>query len=404
MHSYFATVEPTQTNKYTGIFEGKNLIFITAESFYPYFISEELTPALYEISQHGFVFSEYYQPNWGGTTTTGEFTNLFGLIPASISAMQNYAPKYTPFLIGQQLLDLGYTSIAFHNYTSTYYSRDKTHTQLGYSLFLTPDNGLSDVKIISTYRASDVALMEASVDYFIDSDRFNIYYLTLSGHSVYTWANAIASKNRAAVEDLPYGTSVKAYIACQLEFEYALEYLMERLEQAGKLDDTVIVIAPDHYPYWLDNSAPDYYTALKELTGIENVRTDKFNKFLSGLYIYNSAMDRVVIDGPTYSLDILPTLLNLFGLKFDSRLFAGSDVNAQVDDRVVIFKDLSWITAVGRFNAANSKFTPSEGQDPDADYKDYVTRINAMVKDRAKYSKLIQEKDYYTILKNSEDP
>jgi len=391
MHSYFATVEPTQTNKYTGIFEGKNLIFITAESFYPYFISEELTPALYEITQHGFVFSEYYQPNWGGTTTTGEFTNLFGLIPASISAMQNYAPKYTPFLIGQQLLDLGYTSIAFHNYTSTYYSRDKTHKNLGYANWIAIGNGL---EMSSGWPRSDLEMMEKTIDYYIDKQPFSVYYMTVSGHANYSWSgNNMSARHKAEVADLPYSETVKAFIACNLEVEYAMRYILQRLDEAGILDNTVIVMSPDHYPYGLvENQDKDYFN---ELAGHELEKN--FEYYKSCLVMYCSSIEEpIIISEPTYSLDILPTLLNLFGIDFDSRLFTGRDVLSDAAP-LVIFPNGSFITNLGRYNASKGTWYPLDGAEvPDG----YVSAMSKIVRNKIAIAKNIQEYDYFAHLKS----
>ena len=53
------------------------------------------------------------------------------------------------------------------------------------------------------------------------------------------------------VADLPYSDAVKCYLACQMELELAMESLLSQLEAAGKLEDTVIVLSADHYPYGL---------------------------------------------------------------------------------------------------------------------------------------------------------
>ena len=65
LHRYMAARTPSRRNQYTGMFAGKNLILLTAESFSPWFISQELTPTLYRLTHEGFVFSNYYQPGWG---------------------------------------------------------------------------------------------------------------------------------------------------------------------------------------------------------------------------------------------------------------------------------------------------------------------------------------------------
>ena len=119
---------------------------------------------------------------------------------------------------------------------------------MGYT-FKAADSGL-DIKI--DWPSSDLEMMEASVDDYLSSkEPFHAYYMTFSGHYQYNWDNAMSAKNRDAVKDLPYSEPVKAYIACNLELENALTYLMDRLEQAGVADKTCIVLTNDHYPYGL---------------------------------------------------------------------------------------------------------------------------------------------------------
>ena len=106
---------------------------------------------------------------------------------------------------------------------------------MGYT-FKAADSGL-DIKI--DWPSSDLEMMEASVDDYLSSrEPFHAYYMTFSGHYQYNWDNAMSAKNHDAVKDLPYSEPVKAYIACNLELENALTYLMDRLEQAGVADKT----------------------------------------------------------------------------------------------------------------------------------------------------------------------
>ena len=78
------------------------------------------------------------------------------------------------------------------------------------------------------------------------------YYLTVSGHLKYTFnGNSMATRHKSAVIDMPYSEPVLAYLATQIELDNAIKVLIEKLEEAGKLDDTVIAISADHYPYGL---------------------------------------------------------------------------------------------------------------------------------------------------------
>ncbi|MCD8145314.1 MAG: sulfatase-like hydrolase/transferase [Oscillospiraceae bacterium] len=135
MDQYFSSQTPTKQNEYTGLFEGKNLIFITAEAFSYAVIDEERTPTLYMLANSGFVFTNYYQPNWTQSTTGGEFAAMTGLIPTWVNGGTSFvasASNSMPFGLGWMFQTLGYTTTAYHNNSYTYYSRNETHPNLGY--------------------------------------------------------------------------------------------------------------------------------------------------------------------------------------------------------------------------------------------------------------------------------
>ena len=249
---YLSNATPTRKNNYTGLLKDYNLITICAESFCPWFISEELTPTLYKLSHTGILFENYYG-TFQSVTTNGEYTMCMGLYPdmsrtKTDSSFNVAGTNYLPFCLGNALKGMGYQAWGYHDYIGDFYNRNITHANMGYT-FKAADSGLA-MKI--DWPSSDLEMMEASVDDYINSgEPFHAYYMTFSGHYQYNWDNAMSAKNRDAVKDLPYSEPVKAYIACNLELEYALEYLMQRLEEAGVADKTCIVLTNDHYPYGL---------------------------------------------------------------------------------------------------------------------------------------------------------
>lgn len=249
---YLSNATPTRKNNYTGLLKDYNLITICAESFCPWFISEELTPTLYKLSHTGILFENYYG-TFQSVTTNGEYTMCMGLYPdmsrtKTDSSFNVAGTNYLPFCLGNALKSMGYQAWGYHDYIGDFYNRNITHANMGYT-FKAADSGLA-MKI--DWPSSDLEMMEASVDDYINSgEPFHAYYMTFSGHYQYNWDNAMSAKNRDAVKDLPYSEPVKAYIACNLELEYALEYLMQRLEEAGVADKTCIVLTNDHYPYGL---------------------------------------------------------------------------------------------------------------------------------------------------------
>ena len=381
MHEYFSSVTPTKTNEYTGLFKGCNLILITAEAFSPYAISPELTPTLYKMSQEGFVFNNFYNPVWGVSTSDGEYVACTGLIPKSgVWSFARSGSNYMPFVMGNQLKKLGYPVKAYHDHTYTYYKRNISHPNMGYD-YKGVGNGLIIEKI---WPESDLEMIEVTSGDFINTQPFHNYYMTVSGHMNYSFGgNYMAKKNKARVEGLNLSNSSKAYIACNLELEDAMKLLLDKLEAAGIAENTVIAMSADHYPYGLPRECLD------ELAGhkVEN----NFELYKSTFILWKKGMEPVIIDKPCASLDINPTLSNLLGLEYDSRLLMGRDILSD-SPPLVIFSNYSWITDRARFNTAANTTNFTDGTQKDAAY---VRAINKIVADKFKYSEEILDKDYY---------
>jgi len=395
VHRYAGSLEPSGKNEYTGLFRGKNLVLITAEAFTAEVIDPELTPTLYRLANEGIRFEEYYQPAWGASTTSGEFSNLMGLVPVT-NGMCMKEPIYQHMFLtmGYQLRDQGYYSLAYHNHNKDFYDRHRTHLHLGYEKFYALYGGL---EVTGVWPESDLEMIDVSVPQYIGNQPFSIYYMTVSGHSVYTYnGNAMTRKNYDKVAHLDYQETVKCYLAANLELEAAMASLLRQLEEAGIADDTVIVIAPDHYPYGLEhsgtwNNTVDY---LKELYGVEDY--DQFIRDHSALIIWSGSIEDmdITVEEPVYSLDILPTVSNLFGVEYDSRLLVGRDVFSG-QEPLVLWPDFSWITDKGTYNARTGEFTPRDGQEPDQTYVDY---IHSLVTNKIRYSESVQKLDYFNYI------
>ncbi len=409
-HTYFSTRTATMKNEYTGFFEGKNLILITAEAFSPHVISPELTPTLYKLSTNGFVFENYYQPLWGQSTTGGEFAVITGLIPTWVNNQVSFYAShdnYMPFALGNQFRKLGYTTLAYHNNTYNYYSRDLTHPNLGYDYYGL-GNGLTGIDTNMSGPFSDLDLMTATVDAYLsdyveNGTPFHAYYMTFSGHANWGWGHSMARKNRDVVEAAypEASTMVKAYIAANLELEYALQYLVERLEDAGALEDTVICLSSDHYPYAMKGEDYNYYP---ELSGSDVTDRDS-ECYRSTLIMYCASMSSPVnVSEPCTAIDIVPTLSNLFGLEYDSRLLSGRDVLAPYTASAVSSIPIAiipveggkcWRTPLGVYESSTRTFTANPGVSVP---EDYARRINEMVEQKYTYAKELIATDYYRIL------
>ncbi len=410
MAQYFGSLTPSKKNEYTGLFQGKNLVLITAEAFSPWFISRELTPTLYKLTHEGFVCENYYQPGWGQSTTGGEYAVMTGLLPTWVGSNVSFyasANDDMPFALGNQLRALGYRTGAYHDNIYNYYNRDKTHPNLGYD-YQGVGSGLT-VTEDGSWPYSDLEMVQNTIGDYIDgyvSDGtpFHVYYMTVSGHGSYGWGHAMAAKNRAKAQAAypNASTQVQSYVAANLELENALTYLLEQLEAAGIAEDTVICMSADHYPYLLAEPETDYYN---ELRGVVDSERDT-DRYRNALVLWCGGMENAVtVTEPCSAVDIVPTLSNLFGLEYDSRLLSGRDVldkdynagSASGSIPLVILPTSSgnsWATAAGVFEASTRTFNARPGVTVE---EDYVSRVNNIVALQYNYAQQLIARNYYRV-------
>ena len=383
LHEYFKNAQPTNKNEYTGIFEGKNLIYITSEGFDTIAVDKELTPTLYKLVNNSFIFKNYYQPLYSISTSDGEYMALNGLLPKE-GVWSFYRSSFIdmPYGLGNVFKKMGYKEInAYHDHIYKFYDRNLSHPNLGFD-YKGCGNGLEKLINCNIWPESDLEMINATIDDYIDSDSFVTYYMTVSGHLNYTFKdNSMSYKNKDLVSDLPYSEHVKAYLAANIELDRALNALITELENKGKLDDTVIVLSPDHYPYGLTKSE------LNEIS--EKDRNDKFENFHTSLIIYNSGMtENVIVDKYVSSIDLLPTIYNLFGIEYDSRLLIGNDALSD-SEGLVILSDRSWINENASYNSMTETYTKFKDVD-----EEYLNKINEEVYKRFTVSSmLLYEKD-----------
>lgn len=382
--NYMINDKATNKNKYTGIFKDKNLIYITAESFSEIGVSLELTPTLYKLVNSGFHFTNYYSSN-NLSTIGGEFQSLTGLyVDNTILPTWRSGKNAFPYGLSNSFENAGYNTYAYHNHYYTFQDRNKYLKSLGFDNFLGCYNGLEKRINCKLWPESDVEMMEATVSDYVNSEKpFLAYYMTVSGHFAYNFTgNKMAKKNKDLVVDLPYSDPVKAYIATQIELDRALELLIDKLEEAGILDDTVIVLLCDHYPYGL---------TLDEINEVSTYERDGIVEINSNnLIIWNNKIRTIKVDKVAMSIDVLPTVYNLFGIDYDSKLFMGKDIFSN-SEGIAFFKNRSWVTDKGTYMANQNKMVNSNGEVS----KEYIDKINNIVANRKNISKLLIKSNYY---------
>ncbi len=199
--------------------------------------------------------------------------------------------------------------------------------------------------------------------------------------------NSMATRNRDVVKDMPYSDNARAYLACNYELEKALTYLLEQLEEAGIADRTVIALSADHYPYGLEKQYID------ELAG--HTVEENFELYKNYFILWSAGMkETVTVDKYCSSLDIAPTIANLFGLSYDSRLYVGQDIFSDREG-LVIFDNKRFLTDKVAYNTANGK---SETINGEVVTKEYLEERLREVRQKFTASKGILVNDYFSYL------
>ncbi len=399
---YLGALGGTNKNEYTGMLEGYNLIYICAEGFSSYAVDPQVTPTLYKMSHGGIKLNNYYN-SFKNTTTNGEFAMLTGLWPdvsrdadanSSTGSFVQSKNNLMSYSLPNMFNSINAKTYCFHNFRGYYYKRNETHKNLGFTnlRFMGGEGGM---KFTTSWPSSDYEMMQQSIDDFINDEQFHVYYMTFSGHGPYSDANPIAVRNLDKVKELlgerKINESATYYLAANYELEKGMTLLLEKLEAAGKLDKTMIVLTGDHYPYYLSESSYNSLAGHKIDTN--------FEKYKSTCIMYCSGIETVEVDAHCSNVDILPTVLNLFGFKYDSRLLGGTDIFSN-SVHIAMLYNKSFITDKVKYNAQNGKaeWLPGTETYTDEEKDNYLEYCISTTKLRYVASLDIIEEDFYRFI------
>jgi lipoteichoic acid synthase len=404
---YLASRTEHAENLHTGLFEGKNLIMIMAESFDTYAIDPVMAPNLYAFQQDAWTFENYYSPLFFRNTADTEFMSQTGLYTdrSALLTMSTYAENLFPYTLPRLFAEAGYGTHSFHNYTDYFYPRSTFHPEtLGYDTYndavsLGMLDFTEDVVIANHEWQSDLELMDKTLDILeTEEEPYFAYVLTVSGHMPYALRNPMVEKNADIIEQLIIDNGLERpideivyYHAANYELDLAVGHLMDRLEADGAADDTVVMIFGDHYAYGLDNEDIVLYDETKSLE--YPLSLQRVPMMIHAPGVMPETFDQVFA-----SIDIMPTLANLFGLNLDYASMFGKDIFGN-QTRAVLFSDGSMLTDTFFYDLQSETYTFFDGT---------VTEIEAetLLQEyyyRLRINLLILEIDYFRLKRYMDD-
>ncbi len=416
-----------EPNAMTGVLDldenNLNVIMITAESLDTYAIHPELTPNLYRLivgdddhdSLNGsWYFNRFYAPLYYRNTADTEFMIQTGFYPnrtvhlSMLNYLDNTFPQSLPNLFNAR----DYTTLAFHNFSDHFYPRETFHPNtLGYDAyfseermgFVTPSSDERDAT--GHYWHSDLEMMKRALPYVLKEDNFFTYFLTVTGHLPYeSGRHDYAQKHYPLIDDIltnigreDIPEALKYYHAAHWEFDLALGYLLDALEAENQLDNTVIVVYGDHYAYGLSSDDIwDYeeYRSLENNDSFTHIKDDETNLNIHNVpfFIFHPTLTSFhEFDHLMSSVDVLPTLANMFGLDFIPEELMGGDAFSEEYKNTVIFSNVSFMTVDYRYEIEREVFISKTRQYTSQEIRSLLGEILF----RNRINNFILEHDYF---------
>lgn len=365
-------------NEYTGILEGKNVIYVLMETIDSWLVSEEVMPTLYNLQQTGLNFTNRYAPPFsGGQTINSEFAMNTGLYAVSNGkAVYNYDKNDFNTSLANKLKSIGYNTASIHTNNGGYYNRTNLHEALGYDVHYSLDN-IKDINHTDYNYYNDSSLVKNDEVYnmIVREEPFLSFIISYSAHVPYDNTNDRCVSN-------PYDLNVdgNSELSCirnlARETDEMLRILIEKLENDGLLEDTVLVLVSDHYAYGYEDQ--DY---IKEIKGTDNQYLLQNVPFI----IWSKDIKAKEIDTLMDTADILPTLFNMMNIDYNPNYYSGTDVFSESHEDFVYFSNDIFYDGETLYDGTNIK----------DDKKEYANEVISKINRKIKLNNSFILSDYF---------
>ena len=391
-NDYFADKDSVQTNEYTNIFKDKNVLVIHAESMQQAIIGmefngEAVTPTLNKLVKEGMYFSNFYSQVSVGTSSDAELTFSTSLMPTKSGTAFVSFPKRKYNSIQNLLSEAGYFTFSMHANNADFWNRRTMYQSLGYQKFYSkkdyevkPENiiglGLSDIEFFNQLQKIDeenenwygTMIMLTNHTPFSETDKYGDFPVDIK--------ETITNEDGTTEEVVyPYmeGTKLGNYIKSYHYADGALGMFIEQLDEAGLLDDTVLVIYGDHDARLPKGDWNRLYNYDKETDDILDKDDPNYQQYGSYEYELGRKVPFIIwtkdMAGTKYNQEItevmgmydaMPTLGNMLGIYNEYQL--GHDIFNVIGKNIVCFPNGNWVTNKAYYNSQKMEYLSLNGE------------------------------------------
>ena len=371
LDQYYADKTPDEDNAMTGALAGKNLILIQLEAIDTWMLTAEAMPNLWAVQQQSVDFRNHFAPMYlaAGTFNTENIVNTGLVSPFTGATTDIYSRNSYPLSVANLFRAQGYRAQSFHTTRGEVYDREIIHLNWGYEAY----NSSTEMGLAYPERDSDLI---RAFDMIVPDEPFLSFIITYSGHGAYLGSEVSALHYEDVAATLPAGTE-DMYIhalAHARETDLFIGELMAALKDSGHDKDTAIVFYSDHYNYYvMDDSLVMKYK------GVD----DEYMMQQTPFFIWADGLEPQSVEKVTSSIDILPTIVNLFDLDSDGRYYVGNDAFSE-QGGYVFFADFTWYDG--------KELRQSDRDEP---ANEHEAAINAAIQQRLNAGWETMETDYF---------
>ena len=331
---------------YTGVAKGKNVLIIHLESFQQFLIGykwkgKEVTPNLNKIyhQKETISFDNFFNQVGQGKTSDAEMmleNSLYGL--QSGSAMSTYGTSNTfesaPAILHQQA---GYTTAVMHGGAGSFWNRNNAYKSFGYQYFMPLSFYQNKPSYYIGYGLKDKIFFDQSIKYIERLPQpFYLKMITVTNHYPYN----IDKKNQTIDKTNTGDETVDGYVQTAHYLDQAIGEFMRWMKKTGLDKKTLVVFYGDHY-----GISGNHHKASAEL-----LKKDSFNDFDNlqfqrvPLMFHMKGLKGGINHTYGGEIDVLPTLLNLLGIKDKDTIQFGYDLLSKNAPQIVAQRNGDFIT------------------------------------------------------------
>ena len=325
-------VSPSLDQDLTGkevVCRRKNIISIQVESLDTAVIGlkhngREVTPFLNSLLDQSLYFDNFYAQH-----TNGSFDAELSFLTSVYPINKNFGFKVNDMSSFESLPRIlsgeGYETLAFHGNDKTFFYRDKAYEELGFDRFYSRED-FDESRLRFSLERDTFGIND--YDFFLQSAHilaeapqpFFALLITVTSHTPFDfYPEQLAVE---AFEDIQ-NPLVREYFQSMAFVDYCLEMFFFQLEDAGLLEDSLIVIYSDH------DAAIDRpeYSSKREFVLKRQVKKPEHIP----LFIMHPKIEPGVSHKEGTPVDLAPTILDLLGSPEKPEEFLGYSLlgNAQ---------------------------------------------------------------------------